>query len=941
MKKLLINSSIAALAVTCLPIAAQTETDTVKNDEQFETILVQGIRQSLKQASAEKLAADNIMEIINAEDIGKLPDDNLAEVLENISGVQITRSGGVGTGVSIRGIGRNNVEINGRATVPAGSQRGGISFEDLPSELISSVQVIKVPTADLIEGSVGGTVNLRTVAALDIKKPIRSVRIRYEYAENSGSYNPTFGVTSGGKTETSRGIFAGVISASYSDQEVREDNLRIVQSIRGNQDLDGDSTNDPYFRPAFSDSRFDFQNRKTFALSTNLAWQPDDDMRFFMDGTYSGFEGAFNTQSVFLGLPGARAELDNLDTATFESLNLPSSEQLQIMTSGRIDGYQLRPNTQVEERKTDTYTIGLGSEVYFGELKLTTDVAFSSSDSEQPRTTIVTQFQNAVDANGGGARQRVDFFYDARGSVFEFGPASDQNFDSEFLDPNRFSLFIVRDFLEEFTNDEFVARIDADWSLDYGPLSEFKFGVRYTDRTSERERYSVASRNFPGVFGSEITEQFSALPDDLFSFNSGGNYLGSILGLDGNRVLSSPESVISALAAASNNPDDFFTTPRVFDPAQAFEVQEQTFAAYLMGNLDFEVGEVPVTGNVGVRVVRTEQTAIGSLLAPNGSIDAPLNVSDDYNNVLPSLNLSVRATDSLVFRLGYAKNIRRPNFDELSSTTSFSLNGTPTNSGNSSLSPEIVDSLDLAIEYYFGEGSLVSLGYFQKDREGVISRVNTATPDLGSNDVNACSPGIFNPFAVFDTDPEGDPIGGCTDLIRPENADSGSVDGWEFAIQHSLAEHFDGFLGGFGFIGNVTIQDGERDFTFELPGTFDQNGEVVEYPVGINGLSETAYNATVFFEKYGINARVRYTYRDTFLIGESVADANGLPAYRDARGQVNASITYTINPTFKVTLAGVNLTKAIDEDRLAFENGPVFRVKDSDRRISIGLSAKF
>jgi len=116
-----------------------------------------------------------------AEDIGKLPDQNLAEVLENITGIQITRTAGVGTGVQIRGTNANRVEINGVSTVGSGAGRSGINFQDVNASIIAGVEVIKAPEASTIEGSVGGTINLRTIRPLDLKKPLASLRVQGEY----------------------------------------------------------------------------------------------------------------------------------------------------------------------------------------------------------------------------------------------------------------------------------------------------------------------------------------------------------------------------------------------------------------------------------------------------------------------------------------------------------------------------------------------------------------------------------------------------------------------------------------------------------------------------------------------------------------------------------------------------------------------------------------
>ena len=173
-----------SMALAAMPAFAQDAAPPPADAaDQGDAIIVTGIRSSLQSALNEQRTADSLIEVIQAEDIGKLPDQNLAEVLENVTGVQITREAGVGTGVQIRGTNDNRTEINGVGTVGSGSGRGGISFEDVNAAIIASVEVIKAPTASTTEGSVGGTVNLRTIRPLDIRDRVATVRVQAEYAE--------------------------------------------------------------------------------------------------------------------------------------------------------------------------------------------------------------------------------------------------------------------------------------------------------------------------------------------------------------------------------------------------------------------------------------------------------------------------------------------------------------------------------------------------------------------------------------------------------------------------------------------------------------------------------------------------------------------------------------------------------------------------------------
>ena len=206
-----------ALSATALPFVHTA----AAQDEPLEEVVVTGIRGSLQKAVDQKRNSENLKEVIIAEDIGKLPDQNLAEVLENIPGVQITREAGVGTGVQIRGTGSNITLMNGVATVGSGNGRTGIDFEDVDASIIAAVEVTKAPDAKTIEGALGGVINLRTIRPLDLDDTLASVRIQFEDSNLSDeSSAPRFSGAWGDSWETDAGEFGVVISGSYAESDV-------------------------------------------------------------------------------------------------------------------------------------------------------------------------------------------------------------------------------------------------------------------------------------------------------------------------------------------------------------------------------------------------------------------------------------------------------------------------------------------------------------------------------------------------------------------------------------------------------------------------------------------------------------------------------------------------------------------------------------------------
>ena len=209
--------AMLAMSATALPLVPAA---VAQDDQPIEEVVVKGIRGSLRNAIDQKRSSDKLVEVIIAEDIGKLPDQNLAEVLENITGIQITREAGVGTGVQIRGTNANRTEINGVSTVGSGAGRSGINFEDVSAAIIAGVEVTKAPDAKTIEGSVGGTINLKTIRPLELTEPLIAVRLQGEDSSlSTDGVTPRLSGTWGDNWSTSNGEIGVVISASYAEQD--------------------------------------------------------------------------------------------------------------------------------------------------------------------------------------------------------------------------------------------------------------------------------------------------------------------------------------------------------------------------------------------------------------------------------------------------------------------------------------------------------------------------------------------------------------------------------------------------------------------------------------------------------------------------------------------------------------------------------------------------
>jgi len=948
-----IGIAVALTIIISSPAYTQdSESDLVISEPNIEEVIVYGIRASLESALAAKRERANLTEFINADDIGKLPDENVAEVLENIPGVQISRTAGIGDAVSIRGSDQNRVEINGRTTTPSGSNRGGISFSDLPASLVRSLEVKKVPTADMVEGSLGGTIDVKTYRGLGLKKPLRVVRSVSEYAENADKWNETFTTTLGDNFSTERGDVGAIINFSYFDKIVREDRLRVSPGIRSTSqsqiDFDGDGQGDAYYKPGFGDLTFGGKGIKNTALSGSLEWQSSDELKLFVEGSYTDHLDQNLGQSMFIAPAGSDMELDGASDGTFGVVQVADFD-VPMLTSGIMgggilngqsdvstqtaepnDGLRLRANNRASNRDTQSYVAALGGEWETDDVLVVFEVSAAGSDTETSSFTTVFQFNdpNAPDFHSQEAMIRVPFRYDLRGGTLQYDAVPGYVTDAQLLDPSYYSLFVAKDQASYFDNEEISEKVDITWRLDHDFWTDLMVGVRGSQRSINRLRETQNSLNFPGFSGADLAGFMTATPGNFFDFNDNSNYLDNFVTGDPAQIVNRRGELREILNLDANS---------IIDPLQGFGVDEKTIAFYIRGDFDSTILGIPARGNIGIREIYTDQKASGNEVLIDGSL-LDVSVSQRYTKWLPSGSLVLAPLEDFQIRLGFASIMRRPSFNNLSPTVQYPLNiGQAVNVGDPTLRPTMAKQYDLSLEYYFRKGSVVSLQYYYKNLESVIGQqtVFNGICNPRAVDANAGDPDLARPTCTV-----GGQEGVLVNRISPVNLAGGIIEGLEFAFQHTFKELPRPF-NGLGIQASYAYQDGSRDEFFRTPAFLRGDGEGEEFPLNFVGLSKNSYNLTVFYQKKRWEGRLRYTYRDNFLVSESIDIANGQPLYTDDRGQLNGSISYRINKTFRMTLQGVNLTKEMKVQPGVFAGGPIARMSDADRRVSISLRAEF
>ncbi|MEP0190285.1 MAG: TonB-dependent receptor [Erythrobacter sp.] len=999
---LMTGSAIALLPSAALAQDSDDSGDSVSTEE-GEGIIVTGIRSSLQSALSEKRDADSLIEVIQAEDIGKLPDQNLAEVLENVTGVQITRTAGVGTNVQIRGTDDNRTEINGVGTVGSGTSRSGIGFEDINAAIIAAVEVIKSPTAATTEGSVGGTINLRTIRPLDLTETLATLRVQGEYSELSSNVKPRIAGSFGKTWPAGEGEFGIVVAGSYTEQEATSFRPRVdrdrVQAVGDSVTAAGaPGPNFDFLGIQFLNQELENFEFRTINIAGSIEYAPSDNLTFFFDGFYNDQERNQDSSRVQGSGVSSVADVnvpDTFETIDFGSLGGVDLGTIEAALTGVLepnianddDDPNLRFSSDTGARLTESTLFRVGAEYETGRLSVRAEASRTSSDTTTPQIDATLNFINpnplALDpflAGNGSNDNPVPFAFDLTGGSLAFGI----NFDSPFaptvadltdLSGQNVVLDAVTVSNNRTENDERAARldfsVDTEGTIDF--LTSVDFGYRYNNSESDftRIRSTFSTGNLDNSpFGTEFASLLALGPDNFDDADGRDLAFRNFIVVDPNQVADNFNGVFDTLQAALDgtvgginaiaNGDrllDDLDPNELGNVVASFSVDETTHAFYGQANLDF--GQI--RGNIGLRYVDTEVNSLGNQIV-NGVV-SQVTTTGNYNELLPRVNLIADLTDNLALRASWTEDLRRPDFNDLSTSTSFPTG--PNNAvsiGNPSLSPETVTSFDASLDWYFAPASVISVGFFHKTRTNLFQTLTEAAVEDANGFRDITDPceggGIFNPIPDRNVLSDIPGNGLCVPIDTTVN-DPGETTqtGIEVAFQYDLAQFEDtlGFASGFGIIANYTYQEfggGEIEDTSDA----DSRGTaILESSSGLTGpftavrglldFSQHAYNVTLYYEKFGLSARARYTWRDEFrtldtAAGASLGSTIGFPVITEARGQLNGSIAYDVTDFFTIGVEGVNLTKSditqscINSDALlCFQGLP-------DRRITFGATLR-
>jgi TonB-dependent receptor len=941
--------------------------------EGTQTVVVSGQRGALASSQKIKQEADEVVDSIVASDIGKLPDRSVTEVLQRVVGVTIDRTMAKndpehfsieGSGVTVRGLTYVRSEFNGRDSFSANGGRA-LNFEDVPPELMAAVDVYKNPSAEQIEGAVSGLVNLRTAMPFDYKGFKASLSLQDSYSALREKSTPSASVMLSNRWDTDLGQFGALVDLAYSESATRTDAFQ-VEPYYPRSDLAG-YEGQTLWIPKGSQWRTLEFDRKRSGLYGALQWKKND-LQSSLTYFKSKYRMNWDENALF-----AQSSPYNLTLDPGATIGANGALLKGTLRDDLDKGINFGADTRAADRVSGTQDISW-------------NVAWKASDkwSFSGDLQYIRANTHSFDSTVATGIQMPSETIDLTGSTpaLVFTDA-----DRAYLaDPANYYWAFTMEHKDRSVANEKAARLDARFNFDGPVLSDLRFGVRFTDRDALTQNtnpsFNWAAITQPWQIGWDINH-LAYLSDPRFSGNTHLHAFNNFF----NGKASVPSLVFPDTSTAAGYPDsyaqlhtyhDILCTeqhngdssacapwqPATFgvDPAGTNDQRERTQAAY--GELRFAFDDLPypVDGNVGARLVHTASRARGYTVftATNPNIPAgasvtggpvpdippfsqPIDASNSYTNLLPSLNLRMKAGKEWQFRAAAASGISRPDFSQLQAYTALSqtvtshtvtnpdgsttvvidsVSDTGTASGNPYLKPVKSNNLDLTAEWYFNKTGSLTFAAFDKELKDIIINQTyiQQLPDTA---------GAMHDFTV----------------TSPINGARGYARGLEVAFQ----QYFDklpGWLSGFGVQANYTYVDshqslynpvlqpycsgnsnGPANVNLNLNGC-DTNGQTFGN-LPLQNLSRNSYNLALLYDQGPLSARLAWSWRSRYLQAVNVngtqgsdgTDTNpnsatvgqhnvawGLPTWADGYGQLDAGIFYKIDDHLTIGLEAQNLT---------------------------------
>lgn len=915
------NKIALALAIagctSVVSVSAQETAETRQAEERIEVIEVKGsFRDSLSNALNQKRQSDGAIDAILAEDIADFPDLNLAESLQRIPGIAISRAAGEGRQISVRGLGPEftRVRINGMEAVSTsggtdqigGANRGrGFDFNTFSSDLFSSLTVRKTASADVEEGSLGATVDLRAAQPFDYDGFTFAASGQMGYNDLSEKSDPktSFLVSN----IFADGKVGALFSASYSERQlkdqgastVRWNNVNDFGSYQGdNAAPELDEINNA-FRPRLP--RYDSytHDMDRLGLSSSFQFRPNEDTKIDLDVLYAKTDATRN--EVFLqGILNAGANRPTSATAASGNTGVMNVvdyfiDDTNTMTYGSFENATIRAENRFDELSTEFLQYNLSLKQH-----LTDDLSMDAMIG-----TAKSEFDNPVQTTLVAEKRGVKFAYDYRGGNRE-SPAL--TYGAGVFDPTGWTSNSVR-----------LRPLGAENSFD---TAELNFTYLLTDNITLKAGLHYKDFSFETYEARRQTENGAGIvytPDLLKEYNSG---LGS-----------QPVWLVPDFAAIDAQYDIYsntgaFVVSADFRRPDNYSASEETLGAYLQLGFDTDIADMPLRGNIGLRQVKTDQSS--TAWATFATTPTQITAEHDYNELLPSLNLALEPWDDVIVRFGAAEVMARAGLGAIRPDVSVSVSGgsRAVSGGNPQLEPTKAQTYDLGFEFYFSDESMLGVAFFFKDIDSHVQTLRetkaftaTGLPIQAAIDACTAGPG-YNADCNENVDWQ---------VTTPLNGPGGDLKGMEVSYQLPFT-FLPEFWNRFGFIGNYTYVDAQMDYI--------SAAGVVQATRDLNGLSKNTSAATIYYEHEALNARVSMAKRGKYLTTAIGRDNNDMEG-TNATTNVDASVSYAINDNWKVSFEALNLTDEVDDQWVDSAGNRLTYYHETGRQYYLGAQYKF
>lgn len=905
-KTLLSVSILAILSGTTIVQAAETSATAEvekkasaskakkKDDKGIEVIEVVGTRGSLKRSMNAKRFSDQVMDGVSAEDIGKLPDNNIAEALSRVVGVSMSRADGEGEFVSIRGMapGLSQVTLNGQSMANSnsksitsnGASSRSFNLNNIASEMVAGIEVFKSPTANMVEGSVGGTVNLKSRSPIDAGNKA-TITARADYNENADAAGGGLNLFLNGVNDDE--TFGTSVAVSYFDRTTQRNSFEsrgwalqkkapYVNEYNDDGTLKKAGVSDtPVYRIEDIRANFRHDERERINVNAKAQWLISDELDFSVDALYSRQQRDFISSNWDVDFRDNDKLIVDMDSIVIDGENVVS----QIASANNKTGKNFNHEQTGFDRAFDDETIAVNLSLDYllnDNWTITPKIGYSQATGlrDDINPLFSTKVQNLGYSLANGSYMPEIIYPTDADELAAMNPENLQ------LDIMNYKSFEVED-------KQGYAQLDVSTDLDNDFISSVEFGARYNQIQKTNQ-----------VFQDKIQA-------DILEVNGGTQI-----------VLSDYSNYTVTDGMLENAPVDAWYVPDFDKIDQEFghlvdkqevqrenyEIKESVAAAYVQANIDAEIFDIPVRGNIGVRYVDTTiESSAFKFLADQ---DPALTESEkDYQDVLPSINLAFNFKDDLILRTAAAKVMARPNhadiapvFREIRSWDA--EDGGKYIVGNPDLDPYRANQYDLSAEWYFDSEGLLSAGIFYKDIESFITTrtESTTLPGIGDG----------TPYEV----------------TQPINGEGGVVQGFEISFQQAfymLPEPFDGL----GMAANYTYNDSETELINNVTGEF----------MSLPGLSQDTANFMVYYEKYGFSTRLAWNYRSEYFNKFSWSEE---ALYIAAYDQLDFQLGYEFTKKMSINFEAKNIT---DEQVYEYVGNPsrAYAVRDNGRTYSLSF----